>query len=242
LQIGVLLLSICLSQQVMARVFNMKSETIGSYLLFSTGGSLLKDQAYVNESVADKYDAEVSTNNSGEFGFFFGSTYATFGFGMEIIQPTVIKEMVAKQSGSRVYLVDSTVQVYTPKAFIDFNLHTGSLHRIFIRGYAGSATAQVKNVYSNVTLTAGAHTVEMKGAGALYGGGAGVEYFMMDTTTFVLQADYRILKIQSLKYSKDVTTFSGAKSAGDTVTDTSDTKRELDFSGALISAGFRFYF
>lgn len=226
----------------MARVFNMKSEAVGSYMLFSTGSSLLKDQAFVKESVADSYDAEVSTNTSGEFGVFFGASYATFGFGIEIIQPTVIKEMVAKQNGSKVYVADSTIQVYTPKAFMDINVHTGNTHRVYVRGYMGAATAQVQNVYSNVTLSTGAHTVEMKGSGALYGGGAGVEFFMMDTTTFVLQADYRILKIQSLKYSKDVTTFGGAKSSGDTVTDTSGAKRELDFSGIQMSLGFRFYF
>ncbi len=64
---------------------------------------------------------------------------------------------------------------------------------------------------------------------------------MTDTTTVVVEFGYRQLKVDNLKYSKDVTTFSGAKSSGDAVVTSSGEKRELDFSGGFISLGFRFY-
>jgi hypothetical protein len=49
------------------------------------------------------------------------------------------------------------------------------------------------------------------------------------------------MKIDNLKYSKDVTTFSGAKTAGDSVLDANGDKRILDFTGGYITIGFRFY-
>ncbi|MFN8945239.1 MAG: hypothetical protein ACK5WZ_11535, partial [Pseudobdellovibrionaceae bacterium] len=225
-----------------ARVFNMKKATVGSYLLFSGGNSVIKDQAFVGESVADAYDAEVNNNFSGEFGIFGSSESLSYGFGFEIIQPKALKEVVAKQNGTKIYTVDSTVQVYAPKVFIDLNLKTGTYYRVFLKGSAGYATAQIKNEYKAVSLAIGDHNVEMKGSAASTGIGLGVEFYLLDTTTMVISADYRILKFKDLRYGKEISTFQGIKTKGDSVTNTSESQREVDLSGAMATAGFRFYF
>lgn len=225
-----------------ARAFNMKNESVGSYLLLSAGTSVVKTQAFANESVATSYDGEVNNNYSGEFGVFFGGGPILMSLGMEIIQPPPLKGVIAKQSGSQVYLMDSSIMSYAPKASLDLNLKTGGSYRVFVRGGAGYAFVQVKNDYSSVALSAGTHSVSMKGTSISYGGSLGLELFMMDTTTFILQADYRVLRFKELKYSQDVTTFTGTYSSGDSVTDTTGAKRELDLSSTMMTMGFRFYF
>ena len=231
-----------ISAQAQARVFNMKNESVGSYLMFGAGGSLIKQQAFEGESVADTYDSEVKNNYSGEFGIITGAGPVAILFGMEIIQPTPLKEVVAKQNGTEVYSFDSTIQVYTPKIGLNINLKTGSIYRIFVSGSAGYATAQIKNDYKTVTLSAGDHEVAIKGSTLSYSAGFGVEFFLMDTTTLVIGGDYRFMRFRDLRFGKDITTFTGVKTSGDSVTTISDTKRDLDLSGAVMNLGFRFYF
>lgn len=85
------------------------------------------------------------------------------------------------------------------------------------------------------------HSVNAKGGGAVYGGTLGVESHLTDTTTYIFEFGYRQMKINNFKYSKDVTTFSGAVAAGDPVLDANGEARILDFTGGYVSLGFRFY-
>lgn len=239
---GLFVVLLCVGLPAQSRVFNMKNESVGSYLMFGGGGSLVKDQAFVGESTADSYDAEVKNNYSGEFGIITGAGPVGILFGIEILQPPPLKEIVAKAGGSKVYTVDSTIQVYTPKIGLNINLLTGSIYRLYISGAAGYSTAQIKNEYKAVSLSQGDHDVSMKGSTLSYNAGLGIEFYLMDTTTIVLGGDYRFMRFRDLRYSKDITTFTGVKTSGDQVTTMTGSNRDLDLSGVIFNLGFRFYF
>ena len=85
------------------------------------------------------------------------------------------------------------------------------------------------------------HITEIKGASTETGGGLGFETSFVDTTAFIVEVGHRTLIFNEMSYSKAVTTFQGAKAAGDSFTDLLGNKKSLNFSGYTVSVGFRFW-
>jgi len=163
-------------------------------------------------------------------------------FGFEIFKPSALKSVPANNGTSDIYTLNSDITAYAPKLGLEINLQKTTTYRSFITAFVGSGSASYKNDYTIVSFPGVIdHSVEAKGNGTLLGGSLGVESHMTDTTTYIFEFGYRQMKIDNFNYSKDVTTFSGAKLAGDPVLDASGARRVLDFTGGYISLGFRFY-
>lgn len=227
-----------------ARVFNINKEKVASYFMITGGPSAIKQNAFLNESTTtDTYTGEAALNYTGEFGVLYSTPSVNFRFGFEVFKPSALKEVPAQNSGGTdIYTLNSDITAYAPKLGIEINLQKTNTFRAFITASAGSASASYKNDYTIVSYPGVLdHSVEAKGTGLLYSGTLGVESHMTDTTTYIFEFGYRQLKIEGFNYSKDVTTFSGAKVSGDAVLDASGNARTLDFTGGYISLGFRFY-
>ncbi|WII72850.1 hypothetical protein QJS83_03070 [Bdellovibrio sp. 22V] len=231
-----------------ARVFNINKETFAAYFLATGGGSALGDSAVKGESGATiGFSEEVKYNYSGEFGFLYSRPQASLRFGFEILKPQTMNNSTANNGTDDLYTASSDLLGYAPKLTLEVNLQRTNTYRSFVSLTGGYANVTMKNDY---TLTAAGqtafpgvsdHAVEAKGSGTLLGASLGYEGIMTDTTTVLVEFGYRQLKVDNLEYTKSVTTFSGAKNSGDPVLTSSGSKRELDFSGAFISIGFRFY-
>lgn len=232
--------------QSWGRVFDLNQERFSSYLFFNAAQGSLKDSPWVLESSATSTDNSYSTALGGILGGEFGFTYKVetmaWRFGFEIIKPQKLKAISATQSGSTVYQLDSDVTGYAPKIGLELSAWRNNSQRVFIFAYVGSANISLKNEYSSLTIAPNVdHAVEMTGTGNLIGGGFGYEIAAFDTTSFVLETAYRSLKVGDFKYSKDVTTFSGAVTSGSTVLKTDGEKRSVDLSGLYVTLGFRFW-
>ncbi|WP_413570739.1 hypothetical protein ACLWBD_14105 [Bdellovibrio sp. HCB117] len=236
-----------LTSTAQARVFNIQKETFAAYFLVSGGGSAIGTEGLDGEASSSiNYSGGVNYNYSGEFGFLYSVRYLNFRFGFEILKPSTL-DSTANNGTADLYSANSQILGYVPKVGVEVNLQSTASYRSFISATAGLASVTMKNAY---TLTADGqtafpgvadHTAESKGSGTSLQASLGYEGNLSDTTTILVEFGYRQLKIDNLKYSKDVTTFSGAKSSGDAVLNTSGEQRELDFSGGFISLGFRFY-
>lgn len=221
----------------------MDKEAFASYFLLTGGLSAIKDQAFALESTATTYDSEVKTNIGGEIGFSYITGRAAWRFGFEIIKPGTLSGVSAQASGSEIYQLKSDLSCYIPKLGIELIVRQTPGMRLAILGYAGTASLSLKNDYTQLSVSPnGDFSLEAKSSANLMGGGFLGEFYMMDTTTFILEAAYRDLKFKDIKYSKDVAAgFNGAITAGDSMVDNTGAKRSIDFSGAYVSIGFRFW-
>jgi hypothetical protein len=226
-----------------ARVFNINNEKFATYFLVTGGSSAIKQNAFINEAnTTDTFTGEAAHNFTGEFGFLYSTPNVSLRFGFEIFKPSALKAVPANNGTTDIYTLNSDITGYAPKLGVEINLQKSSTYRSFLTAYVGSGSASYKNDYTIVSYPGVAdHSVEAKGSQTLYGGSLGVESHLTDTTTYIFEFGYRQMKIDNLKYSKGVTTFSGAKTAGDPVLDANGQARSLDFTGGYISLGFRFY-
>jgi hypothetical protein len=220
-----------------ARVFDINGERFASYFNLSAGPSALKQAAFLNESnPAYTYDKAVNYNYTGEFGFLYANAKIGVRFGFEILKPQSLTEVNALNGAVSAYTFKSDYTGYAPKVGLEVALAKGSGLRSFLMAYVGSASISYKNEYSS-------HSEEAKGTATLYGGTVGLEGILSDTTTYVLEAGYRKLNFDKITYSGAVTTgVDGAShAAGDPVLDVNGQQRTLNFNGAYLSVGFRFY-
>lgn len=239
----ILIVILVQTQMASARVFDMSKESLASYLVFNIGTSTVAKLAFENEAnTGYTYSSGVANNTGTDFGLVYTSSYLNFRFGFEMLKPDVLKDVEAKNAGTRVYLLNSEVLAYAPKIGVEANLQKSSSNRSFVFGYFGSGSLTIKNNYSSSTIAPlGDHEVEMTGSTTLMGYGLGYESYMTDTATYIFEVGYRQYDFGSLKYKKAVTTFSGAKAAGDAVNDISSVAKEIKLSGYFVSLGFRIY-
>lgn len=231
-----------------ARVFNINKDNVAPYFLVTGGSSQIATSALDDEGNAGvTYAGGVNYNYSGEFGFLYSRSGASLRFGFEILKPTLL-ETTASNGTSDLYTVQSELLGYVPKLTVEVNLHSGNSYRSFISMSAGSASLTMKNTYvltaAGQTAYAGVpdHTTESKATSTLLAASLGYEGLMTDNTTLIVEFGYRQLKFDNFVYSKDVTTFSGAKVSGDKVLTNTGADRAVDFIGGFLSLGFRFYF
>ncbi len=224
-----------------ARVFSFTNETFAAYFSGYGGLSGLGTSAFNGEATPTMtYSPDVKYNYGGEFGFLYSKSLLNLRFGFEVLKPSQVDSTAS--NGSEQYVVSSDILGYAPKLSIEFNLRPTPQSRSFIALTVGSASVTLKNDYAFTAAYPGVDsTMEAKGSGTLLGASMGYEGILTDTTTIMCEVGYRNLLIDNLKYSKDVTTFTGAHASGDAVLNSSGEQRTLDFSGVIISVGFRFY-
>ena len=233
------------SASAQAKVFNLKEETFAAYFGMTGGPSSMGQSAFENEAgTGVTYTSGVNYIYTGEFGVIYSRPRFNLRFGLEILRPQYLENLVGHGS-SDLYTETSSILGYAPKVTLEVNLVSTDKFRTFIEGSLGAANVTVKNSY---TLTAAGQSaypgmdtdMEAKGSGTLWSAGAGCEILMSDTTTFALEAGYRSLDITNLKYSKDRNLFGTTHVSGDPVLDNGGS-RNLNFTGAFIGAAFRFY-
>ncbi|MCX7978284.1 MAG: hypothetical protein N2578_04715 [Bdellovibrionaceae bacterium] len=230
-----------------ARVFDMTKETLAGYFSFIYGPSAVGAQPFEKESQATSFSGSFTTNSGGEFGFVYVPGRVSWRFGLEFIRPSTLKELAATNSGgTKLYNLDSDFTSIAPKIGLEINFVNRSLWRAYGFGYYGSASVTIANRYYSVSIAPAVdHTVAMKGSSSTYGGGLGIEFSAVDSTTMTLEAGYRNLNYRALTFASAVTTFSGPGSgsvvAGDPVNTTEGERRTLNLNGAYFNLGFRFY-
>lgn len=231
-----------------ARVFDINKDSAAPYFLVSGGGSQVSTSAVEGEgNTGVTFTGGVNYNYTGEFGFLYSRSAASLRFGFEVLKPTSL-ETTASDTTSELYTATSELLGYIPKITLELNLHKTGDNRSFVAVSAGSASITMKNAY--VLTAAGQaaypgvvdHDTESKASSTLLAASLGYEGLLTDTTTILIEFGYRQLKFDNFKYSKDVTTFSGAKVSGDSVLLNTGLDRTVDFGGGFIALGFRFYF
>ncbi len=224
-------------------MFDINSEKLASYLVFNMGTSGSPKSAFENEANASYvYDKSVKYNMGADFGILYATSFLNYRFGFEILKPDILQEVSAASGGATVYQLESQAVAYAPKFGVELNLRRANNNRSYAFGYMGTASLNLKNSYSSSTIAPlGAHSVEMSSSAQLMGYGIGQEGYMTDTTTYLFEVGFRQLNFSSLKYKSDVTTFSGAKTAGSKVNDIDGNAREIDLGGFYLSLGFRIY-
>lgn len=227
---------------VNARVLKLSDEKFSSYFSVETGTSVLKTSPFdENMATVDSYSHKYRTGMGGEFGFVYSSPYIGWRFSFEVLKPSKLKGVDALAGTTVQYTVDSDVTAVAPKLGLEIHLTRNPNFRFYLFGYYGSSNLQMTNTYSSASSPAGDHTVTAKSSSAVMGGGVGFETSFVDTTTFIIEIGHRVLKFNEIKYAQDVVTFQGAKSAGDVMTNVDGSDRSLNFSGYIVSIGFRFW-
>lgn len=232
---------ILFSDLTWARVFGLKQQKFASYFLISASQPPVNDSPWVLESTADASSKSYTTITGGEFGFTYATAVLSWRFGFEIIKPSKLSEISATQAGAEVYQVASDITGYAPKIGLEYSPWVTDSQKIFVYAGVGTASVTLKNDYSSMTIAPNTdHSVQMSGTGNLLETSVGYEGHFFDTTALLVQMGYRSLTIDNFKYSADVTTFSNT-TAGQPVLKTDGTNRSVDFSGAFISLGLRFW-
>lgn len=238
---------ILISNSAQARVFNINRDSFAPYFLATGGSSLVGTSALDGEGNAGvTFNSGVTYNYTGEFGFLYSRSRGSLRFGFEFLKPPLL-ESTANDGTSDLYSAKSDLLGYVPKLTFELNVHSTGTYRSFVSVGVGSASITMKNDY--VLTAAGQtaypgvvdHSTEAKASSTLASASLGYEGLMTDTTTILVEFGYRQLKFDNFSYTKDVTTFSGAKVSGDKLLTNSGADRVLDFSGGFISLGFRFY-
>lgn len=241
-----LAITLLIATSAQARVFNLGGESFAGY--FSVGGgSSIGTSAVDNESGPGiSFSKKSEYAYSGEFGVLYTASRLGFRVGIEILKPQLAEGNASDGSGD-LYSYSSEVMAYAPKLGLEINLDQTSQSRSFISIAGSFVDVTMKNDY--VLTAAGqtaytgvySHATESKGSATSLSASLGYEGVFTDTTTLVFEMGYRQLNVNNFKYSKSVTTFSGAKNSGDAVVDSDGKARALNMGGFFLALGFRFY-
>lgn len=225
-----------------ARVLSLSDEKFASYFSLEGGTSVLASSPY-DENLASvtSFSQEYKTSLGGEFGFIYSSPYIAWRFSFNILKPSKLKETRAFAGTNVEYIVESDITTIAPKLGIEIHLNKKPNYRFFLFGNLGSSNLTMSNTYTSATGGVADHTVQAKSSATETGGGIGFESSFVDTTAIVIELGYRNLKFKEVKYSKDVTTFQGAKTAGDMLMNLNGENKSLNFSGYYACIGFRFW-
>lgn len=232
-----------------ARVFNFSGEKFAPYIKGSYQPTSTGDESYLNSGGTDVvFSAKHPAYTSFEFGFMYGVSGIRFRFGFEALKPATLKNISgANASGTELYLLTNDILGYAPKAGLEINLAEWPKSRIYLAGDYGAMSVTVKNTYAFTAdgLTAfpglADFTEELKGSGQSMDGFLGFETLVFDTTTFSLEAGYRVLSFSGFKHNLPVTSFQGAVVKGDAATNNDGSARSLSLTNIYANVGFRFW-
>lgn len=225
------------------RVLNLSDEKFASYFAGELGTSLLATTPYDSQaSAAETFSQEYKSSYGGEFGFVYSSPYVGWRFSFEIKKPSKLSEVQSSQSGTVNYLLSSDVTAVAPKIGIEIHLNRKPNNRFYLFGFYGSSNLTMTNSYTQVIISPNTdHQTSLKSSAPVTGGGLAYEFSFVDTTTICLELGYRSLVFKEIKYAKDVTTFQGAKVAGDAYVDAAGADKTLNFSNYFAAFSFRFW-
>ena len=224
-----------------ARIFDLGKDKFGSYLIFSSSQSNLKETPFAGLTTANDFSDTYKVPLGGEFGFMYEDNKVGFRFGFEILKPSPT-EGYAKLNNVTQYYYKDNISALVPKIAMEINFISRPRYRLLGYGFLGQANLVESTDYSAVAIAPNAsHTVEAKGAATMSGGGVAFEFSAFDTTTLIFEVGYRQLKFPNMIYSKDVTTFAGAVTSGTSIKNADGTDHQVDMTGAYAALGFRIF-
>lgn len=234
-----------------ARVFNLQSEYLASYLRGTAGTSRAGDEAFrLAGGSGTSYDDEVSYNFSGEIGFLLRfKGLVTFRVGGELLQTKPLVSIPGKNaSGVDLFSLQSDVLILQPTATLEVDLLSFNESRAFVFAGAGLSAVTLENEFvmtATGTSELGGITdfTEKAVANQISGhAGFGYERLLTDTVTVAAELGYRYLPVPKFKMSNNATTIAqGAASKNDTLLNGDGSSRQIDMTGVFASLGFRFY-
>jgi hypothetical protein len=245
----ILFVLLVLPLSLQARVFNINDETIATTVKGAWSPSSVLQNHFADTSGADiTIDDAVNFNLGGEIGLVFTAPRAAFRLSIESIHPNpIVAKSGTNSAAQKMFAFDSDISVLLPKADIDFTIKSGDTWRIFFSLGGGVGTLSYKNSYA---LTAAGQTAfaglvdfseEGTSTATMMEGAINFEHLFTDTTTIVFELGYRQLKFDSMIFSKNVTSFTGAHRKGDVVLNADSTAKQVDFTGFAGGICFRFY-
>lgn len=232
-----------------ARVLNLGTESFapylrGEYQMTTMGKTPYSDSSGSGLTFSDGF----ATQNNYEFGFLYNIKDVSLRFGFEVIKAPQLKDVSATNaSGTEMYKVSSDVSGYVPKIGIDMNFKQWQQSRLFLNAAYGYATVVTQNTFAMTAAGSAAFSgvtdfrEEVKGTASLLEYSLGWEFLAFDTTTMVIDAGYRYLKVDSFSHQANATTFQGGVTKGATAYNNDGTTRALDLSGYFASVHFRFW-
>ncbi len=231
-----------------ARQLNLINESFAPYLRGGYQMSNLKKSSFADSSgTGNEFSGDLPFIANYEFGFVWAIKEISLRFGFEVIRPRAEKGISATNaSGTELFTVDTDVSGYVPRLGVDINIKQWPSARIFLNASYGMANVTVQNSYGFTTAGQAAYSLanfreEVKGSAALQEYALGWEYNAFDTTTIVLDAGYRNLKLDGLSHNVDVTNFQGAVTKGSSALNNTGGNRALDLSGYFASLHLRFW-
>lgn len=242
----VFVIALLVGQESQARVFDFKSEILGSYFRGTGGLSLVDEDAYANSSDSLQFNDGADYNFSGEIGFLFNfRPTLSFRLGFEVLKTNSVEAIKATNSaGTEMYKVTSSVLVLNPIATME--IHIPITNQTRFTGFLGTGLSgvTVDNEYTQVGGSLPDFEEKMEGSLISYHTGVGFETLFVDTVTIMAELGYRYMPISELKYKHDVAQIlsqPGSAVKGATVLNDDSSKRSLDMSGFFIGLGCRFY-
>lgn len=246
--LAVLLIWLC-SSQSQARVFSFQTEDMAAYFRGTTGLSSVKQKPFAKSSgtATTLSDEEPLLNYGGEVGFLFKiSPFSNLRFGIELMRTRASDVKGSASDGTKWFDLTSDVFVFNPMMTVEAVFESGETSRFV--GYVGIGYASVR-LENEYTMTAAGEAAlvpsyKEKSTGSFVNGviGVGWEALLVDNVTVLMDAGYRFLDVNKLKYSGNATVIGGSASKGSEVSNTNDgSKRGFDLGGPFLGLSFRFY-
>lgn len=231
-----------------ARKFDFRLESVATYFRGTLGTSLVKDNAYGSSSGAGtKFDKEVGSNASGEFGFLIAGDRLIFRAGAELLIPRHFADIKGTNAdGTELFMLDSQIYSLNAIANFEFMAYKGQRTRVLIGVGGGVGFVTLDNNYkmtSDGTASLGVadFTESGEARAAVLQGYIGYEFLFTDTVTAVLDAGYRHMPVRSIQSAKDVVAIAGSQGEGDDLQNTDGSLRNFDLSGPFAGFSLRFY-
>lgn len=232
----------------LARTVNLMNESFAPYVRGTYQQSLLNKKTFADSSGSgNSFSGDLPSIANYEFGFAYSIKEITLRFGFEVIRPSAVKDISGTNAaGTELFTVDTDVSGYVPRIGLDINIKQWTSSRIFLNASYGLANVTVQNSYGFTSAGTAAYSLadfreEVKGSAPMTEYGLGFEYNAFDTTTVVLDAGYRYLKVDEFSHNVDVTNFQGAVTKGATALGNDGGRRSLDLSGYFASLHLRFW-
>ncbi len=242
------LIVLCSLSVAQARVFKFQDEHIASYLRGTFGLSTIGDSSYKLTSGTDtQYDKSIDFNTSAEIGFLYHFNKVAFKVGVLYLFPERLSDIKGSNtSGTDLFNLEVDISALVPMLAIEFDMSRTDTFRTFLSLGGGYGFVSAKNIYTMTAAGTSAFGVtdyeeKFDDEAFLYTGALGMEYLLADTVTMNLEAGYRYLVANELEHKANAETIAGPVGQGEKVVNPDGSGRVLDFSGAYVAIGFRFY-
>jgi opacity protein-like surface antigen len=255
---GILRLALCLvisgsvPSRAWSRVFDIKKETIGSYLKTDYTQSALGTELYsLSSGTNTRFAAAgVDYHSAFELGFIYTIKVISLRLGIETVRSKPLTLMSGTDAGGvELMSIDSSVSTVAPTFHLDLNLLQTNLTRFYMGIGVGQVILKVLNNYTFTSAGQAAfpgianynEQIQAQFVSGVFT--LGFEFAFADTTTMSLEVGYRTLSGTQLTHQAAIpqTIDGGAISVGDPAKNSDGSDRAVNMTGPFIGIAYRFY-